>query len=167
MLAQGIREQCLRRGIPVPYFRWKTILPTDRAKAKRVKSLQLPLSDGRLWFTSSFSCGTEAALLQLEKFDGVSRSNSHRKDDFPDSLSLLWQEFGPRYQEEVNVEDEEKRRQEMEREDAAIRRRHLYDAMFGGTPYTAPPSTPTEPAAPTPPRDPRLALFGSKGRWRM
>jgi hypothetical protein len=183
-LAQSIREQCLRRGLPVPYFRWKTIIPTDRALARRVKGLELPISDGRLWFTTSFTSGTEAALLQLEKFDGVTKSNSHRKDDFPSSLSLMFAECGPRYQEEIKTEDLEKRRQEEEEEAARERRRHFYDRMFGesllregntqaptarqwlsGSRGETPESAaPTESQAP---RDPRLQIFGSKGPWRM
>jgi hypothetical protein len=161
-LAQSIREQCLRRGIPVPYFRWRTITPTDRAKAKRVKGLELPLSDGRLWFQSS--SWTEAALLQLEKFDGIQRSNSHRKDDFPDAVSLLYQELGPKYQEEIQVEDLEKRRMEEEEEGARERRRHFYNAMFSGDPPQRVPQPAVEEQAP---KDPRLRIFGGKGPWRL
>jgi hypothetical protein len=140
----------------------KTITPTDRAKAKRVKGLELPLSDGRLWFTTSH--WTEAGLLQLEKFDGVSRSNSHRKDDFPDAVSLLYQELGPKYQEEIPVEDLEKRRREEEEEGARERRRHFYERMFSGNPPQRAPQIEVQPQAP---RDPRLAIFGSRGKWRM
>jgi hypothetical protein len=162
-LAQSIREQCLRRGIPVPYFRWKTITPTDRAKAKRVKGLELPLSDGRLWFFASH--WTEPALLQLEKFDGVSRSNSHRKDDFPDAVSLLYRELGPKYQEEVQTEDLEKRQRELDEEGERERRRHYYNAMFSDDlPKRAPQlEEPAEKA----PADPRMRVFGNKGPWRL
>src|SRR2546429_9880892 len=52
-LAQSIKEGCLRKGIPVPYFRWKVIQPTDRLKARRAKALELPLSSGRLYFYSA------------------------------------------------------------------------------------------------------------------
>jgi terminase large subunit-like protein len=160
-LAQSIREQCLRRGIPVPYFRWKVISPTDRAKAKRVKGLELPLSDGRLWFTTSH--WTEAGLLQLEKFDGIQRSNSHRKDDFPDAVSLLYQELGPKYQEEVKTEDVEQRRMEEEEEGARERRRHFYNAMFSGdAPRPAP-----QPVEEPKPQDPRMRVFGNRGPWRL
>jgi hypothetical protein len=162
-LANSIREQCLRRGIPVPYFRWRVISPTDRAKAKRVKGLELPLSDGRLWFQSS--SWTEAALLQLEKFDGVSRSNSHRKDDFPDAVSLLYQELGPKYQEEIQSEDLEQRQRELEEEGARERRRHFYDRMFSGpAPQRAPQVVEAVEQTPT---DPRMRIFGNRGPWRL
>jgi hypothetical protein len=163
-LANSIREQCLRRGIPVPYFRWKTITSTDRAKARRVKHLELPFSDGRFWICSA--PWTEAALLQLEKFDGVTRSNSHRKDDWPDAASLMWAECGPKYQDEVPVEDLQKRQQEEEEEGARERRRHFYQAMFSGNPpRRAPPSV--EPVAEQKPADPRMKVFGNRGPWRL
>jgi hypothetical protein len=161
-LAQSIREQCLRRGLPVPYFRWRVISPTDRAKAKRVKGLELPLSDGRLWFTTSH--WTEAGLLQLEKFDGIQRSNSHRKDDFPDAVSLLYQELGPKYQEEVKTEDVEQRRMEEEEEGARERRQHFYNAMFSGQPPQRAPQPVEEQPQPT---DPRMRVFGNRGPWRL
>jgi hypothetical protein len=161
VLAQAIKQLCVLRGIPVPFFRWKAISPTERAKAKRIKSLELPLSDGRLWFTTSH--WTEAALLQLEKFDGVSRSNSHRKDDFCDALGLLYAEFGPRYHEELQTEDVEKREREADEEARRERQRHFHNAMFGG-PAPAPASQPSVEERPS---DPRLAVFGRKGPWRM
>lgn len=161
-LAQSIKQQCVNRGIAPPYFRWKVISPTDRAKAKQVKGLELPLSDGRLWFATAH--WTEAALLQLEKFDGVSRSNSHRKDDFPDAVSLLYQELGPKYQEEIPTEDLEKRRMEEEKENARERRRHFYDRMFSGqVPQRAPQPVVEEQK----PADPRMRVFGNKGPWRL
>jgi hypothetical protein len=163
-LAESIRRQCVMKGIPCPYFRWKVIQPTDRAKAKQVKGLELPLSDGRLWFSTSH--WTEAALLQLEKFDGVSRSNSHRKDDFPDAVSLLYQELGPKYQEEIPVEDLEKRRREEEEEGARERRRHFYNAMFSGDPPQRAPQV-AEEQQPQKQSDPRMRVFGFRGPWRL
>jgi hypothetical protein len=183
-LAQSIKEQCLRRGIPVPYFRWKTVTPTERAKAKRVKGLELPLSDGRLWF--HLAPWTEAALLQLEKFDGIQKSNSHRKDDFPDALGLLWQEVGPKYAEEIKPEDAERREQEAEEEAQRMRRQHSYDQMFGNR-FTGTRQHPVAPNPPAPtwrevlrgpkqepvhiepeaPKDPRMKIFGNKGPWRL
>lgn len=182
-LAQAIKEQCQRRGIIAPYFRWKSVTPTDRAKAKRVKGLELPLSDGRLWFY--LSTWTEPALLQLEKFDGVTKSNSSRKDDFPDALGLLWQEVGPKYAEEVKPEDSAEKARLEEEEGARMRRQHAYSQMFGegGTRFhPAPPRPPAptwrevltgekEPQQTTPEpvklKDARLRIFGSKGPWRM
>ena len=163
-LAQSIKDQCNRRGIVAPYFRWKTVMPTDRAKAKRVKTLELPLSDGRLWFY--LSTWTEAALLQLEKFDGVTKSNSSRKDDFPDALSLLFQEVGPKYAEETKPEDEAEKRQMEEEEAKRMRKQESYNRMFG--PQWAPPPAPlvTTPE-PVKPQDARYKIFGNRGPWRL
>lgn len=171
-LAQAIKEQCLRRGVASPYFRWKTVSATDRAKAKRVKGLELPISDGRIWFTSA--PWTEAALLQLEKFDGVTKSNSHRKDDFPDALAVMFDAAGPKYLEEVPVEDVEARRLQDEEEGALMRKQAMYAAHFGdqfdrstkASQWGKQPET-REPE-PTPAKsDPRLRLFGGRGPWRM
>jgi hypothetical protein len=164
-LAESIRRQCVMKGIPCPYFRWKVIQPTDRAKAKQVKGLELPLSDGRLWFTTSH--WTEAGLLQLEKFDGVSRSNSHRKDDFPDAVSILYQELGPKYQEEIQTEDLEQRRREEEEEGARERRRHFYNAMFSGDPPKRAPQQLEEQHPQQQQSDPRMRVFGFRGPWRL
>jgi hypothetical protein len=164
MLAQSIKEQCVRRGIPPPYFRWKTVATADRAMARRVKSCELPLSDGRIWFTSSH--WTENALLQLEKFDGIHNSNSHRKDDFPAALSLLFQELGPKYQDEIPLEDSEARRREQEEEGARERKQHFYNAMFSGdAPQRAP--QPVGEEQPQKEVDQRMRVFGFKGPWRL
>jgi hypothetical protein len=162
-LSEAIRRQCLMKGIPVPWLRFLPVDNTDKAKARRVKKLELPLSDGRLWFFLSH--WTEGCLLQLEKFDGTTKSSS-RKDDFPDALSLLWDAFGPKYEEETPKEGREERQRELEEEEARERKAHWYNAMFGNN-YTPPPPKQEEPVAPTPPRDPRLVIFGSRGKWRM
>jgi hypothetical protein len=162
-LAQSIRDGCLRKSLPVPYFRWKVIQPTDRAKAKRAKGLELPLSDARLWFVSA--SWNDLVYDEFQKFDGVTRSNSHRKDDAVDAISVLWAECGPKYQDEVPTEDVEKRRREDEEEGARERRRHFHNAMFGGTPYVPrPPKLEEEKPVSS---DPRMRVFGTKGPWRL
>lgn len=129
-LSDAIRKQCVMRNIPAPWLRFRPADNSDKAKARRVKKLELPLSDSRLWFVSSH--WTEAALLQLEKFDGVTNSNSHRKDDFPDALASLWEAFGPKHQEEVKSEDVKKKEEEAAEEFARESRRQFHDRMFGG-----------------------------------
>lgn len=133
-LANAIRQECLRREIPVPYFRWKPIQPTENAKARRIKAMELPLSDGRLWFVSS--SWTEQLLLQFENYTGGrSRTSAGRKDDGPDACSLVWQEVGPKYEQEVSPEDAAKRSQEAEEEANRERQRHFYSRMFSDHPY--------------------------------
>jgi hypothetical protein len=186
-LAEGIRRGCIQRQIPVPWFRWKVVQPTDKAKARRVKGLEMPLSDGRLWFC--LAPWTEGALLQLEKYDGIMKSNSTRKDDFPDALSLMWRECGPKHVEEIAPEDVAARNREMEEEDRRLAKAHFQERMFGnnygGTikhPGAATPPAPTwkewikgtrepekpaEPATLVKPVDPRMAIFGNRGPWRL
>jgi len=162
-LSEAIRRQCAMRGIPTPWLRFQPIDNTANAKARRVKKLELPISDSRLFFVSSH--WTEAALLMLEKFDGVTKSSS-RKDDFPDALAQLWDAFGPKYAEEVPAADMEQRRRDEEEESRRARRTAQYQAMFGGETYTPPPPT-AEPTAPEKQRDARYKVFGSKGPWRL
>jgi hypothetical protein len=185
-LADGIRRGCIQRGIAAPYFRWKAVQPTDKAKARRVKGLEQPLSDGRLWFY--LAPWTETALLQMEKYDANIKSNNTRKDDFPDALSLLWQECGPRHVEEIAPEDIAARNRERAEEDRRLAKQHFYDRMHGGVyggtrfnPGQPTPPAPTwrellsgtrdpqpeEPAEPARPSDPRMRIFGGKGPWRM
>src|SRR5262249_5762387 len=56
-LAEKIKQECQRRGLVMPWFRWKTVSTSEKAKAKRIKTLELPLSDGRFWFVQSPSGG--------------------------------------------------------------------------------------------------------------
>src|SRR5262249_14170613 len=148
----------------------------ERAKSKRVKKLELPISDGRLWF--ALSTWTDAALEQVVRYDGIHKSNSSRKDDFPDALSILWQEFGPKYAEAIKPKDEEERRRMEEEEGERLRQQHFREAMCGApnnynvhkTSDFLPGRKPPEPATPTEPEqpvDPRLRIFGGKGPWRL
>ncbi len=177
-LAAAIREGCLRKNIPVPYFRWKVIQPADRLKARRAKDLELPLSSGRLWFF--LGPWNDYVFDEFQKFDGVTRSNSSRKDDSVDGISIMYAEVGPKYQEETKPEEEEQREQQLEEEAALARRQEMYHAMFS-SPYTPPPPTPEsqEPPRPVDPRDrifsyrksvatskDRQTIFGAKGKWQ-
>jgi hypothetical protein len=149
----ALRKLLMLRNIQIPTMRFKLADNSERAKARRVHALQLPISDGRIWFASSSGWDVEPALLQLEKFDGITPSNSHRHDDWPDALGLLHSEFGVRYQAEIkqeNPEDAEKRKQEAEEEYAREQRRAYHDRMHGGA-YTPPPKAEQPPPAPQQP----------------
>jgi predicted phage terminase large subunit-like protein len=131
-LDEAIRKECMRRGVQIPWIRFVVTDQTEKAKAKRVKKLELPISDGRLWFVGAH--WIEAALQQLEKFDGVTSSNSHRKDDFPDALAILWDAFGPKVQEEIKEEDPEtkaRKEQQRENDEEHFRRTQMHSRMFG------------------------------------
>jgi hypothetical protein len=162
----SLRKACMLRNLPVPWFRFVPVSNVSQAKVLRVKTLELPLADGRLWFSSG-NPTLEAGLTQLEIFDGVTKSNSHRHDDWADSLGLCWSELGPKYRDESPTEDLEKRRQDQEEEAARERKRFFYDRMFSGSPPQRAPQPVTE-EQPQQPTDPRMVIFGKKpGPWRL
>jgi hypothetical protein len=181
-LWQNVIRLCGLRGIVAPYFRWIAIDNSEKSFARRVKSLELPISDGRIWFSNSFP-QLEQLLLQFERFDGKKRSGSSigTKDDGVAAVSLMFQEARSlHHSQEIKPEDEEQRRRNEEEEGAKIRRNHFNNLMFGNT-YTPPPPK-IEEEAPQKPADPRdrvfsygravlpssdhSTLFGAKGRWR-
>jgi len=166
-LWQNVIRMCAYRGLVAPYFRWIAIDNTEKSFARRAKSLELPLSDGRLWFSNSFP-QLEQLLQQFERFDGRKRSGSsiNSKDDGVAAVSLMWQEARHLHQTaEKDDERAEERRVQEEEEGKRERRRHFYDAMFGGTPYIPAPTP--DPVAEPRKTDPRMRVFGSKGPWRL
>jgi hypothetical protein len=92
--------------------------------------LELPISDGRIWWANH--PGLEEHLNQLEKYDGT-RSNSHRKDDYVDTLGLAQQHFGVKHREELPKEVDEKTKRAREEEFERERRRAMHAAMFAPT----------------------------------
>ncbi len=167
-LWQAIIRGCGLKSIPCPSFRWINIDNTERAFARRAKAMELPISDGRLWFANAYP-QLEQLLLQLERFDGRKRSGSSlgSKDDGVAALSLLWQEARMLHQvtEVESPEDAERRRMLEEDEERAARRRFFYNRMFNDS--YVPPPTP-EATEPSKPADPRLLIFGRNGRiFRM
>jgi hypothetical protein len=170
-LIKAIQHKLMLRDIPAPQFIAKAIPGGGQninAKAKRVKILELPLLDGRLWFASGDHI--DAVFGQFIAYDGVTKSNSVRKDDAPDGISLLYETFMPVDVRDVPESKDEtaKRAEEEEQQRAAEaeQRRQMHAAMFSGAGYTPP--TPQVPDAPQEkPQDPRRALlnkiFGGNG----
>jgi hypothetical protein len=167
-LAEAIKRAAMLRNVVLPYIFWRPPNPGNKqnAKAKRVKALEPMIPEGTLWFIAS-AIWNEQVIAQFTKFDGVTKSNSSRKDDSPDAVAIGIESFFPRTQEEKQPttqqdrerqEEEEKARQQMMQQD-------MYRRMFGDR--NTPPPKPTEPEAMSKPTDPRLALFGGRGIWRM
>jgi hypothetical protein len=111
---ESLRRELIRRGIVVPYLRRIPIDNTPKAKMKRIARLELPLSEGRLYFNSGIP-DLETCLLQLENYDPNKKSNGYRKEDFPDSLALLADAILPRTTHEP--EDPEAARERERREE--------------------------------------------------
>ena len=133
-LGAAIRRSLQARGVPVPHFTWKNI-PTGgrnaRAKAKRIKILELPLADDRLWFVSN-SIWNDPVFTQFIKFDGITVSNSHRKDDAVDAVSLLYETFMPKTTSDAEPTDQAKIDREAEEEYQRERMRQHHARMFSG-----------------------------------
>lgn len=99
-----------------------------------MKALELPINSGRTYFNAAIP-DLEICLGQLEKYDGVTNSNSHRKDDFCDALATLADATLPKTHEEVKAEDPKAAQQRREREEDEYRQaamRDHHNRVFGG-----------------------------------
>jgi hypothetical protein len=169
---QAVVRGCAIKGTPAPYFRWIDIDNSEKSFARRAKAMELPLSDGRLWFANVFP-QLEQLLLQLERFDGRKRSGTSvgSKDDGVSALSLMWKEARSLHQAEVikdDAEEMEQRRMVEEAETKEIRKRESYSRIFGNDVYVPPPPKLETEEQPKQPDDPRYKIFGGRGGpWRL
>jgi Terminase RNaseH-like domain len=161
-LMTEIKKQALLRGYVLPYFIWRESNPGNKqnAKAKRIKGLEPMIPSGELWFYSSYEWN-EAVIAQFAKFDGLTKSNSSRKDDAPDAVAIGIEQFFPKTIDAEDEEDvktqEERERQRKAAQDAQDLRKY-YEHMHGPSPLDtstrasqwgprqeqAPPPTPEE-----------------------
>lgn len=95
----AIRKRAVIRGLPAPRIKW---VPANTGtgplqKAKRIKSLELPLSSDLLWFAAG-PYDIDPIFEQFKKVGGGAwkNSNSSRHDDAPDGISLAWAHCMPR-----------------------------------------------------------------------
>jgi len=156
----AVHRAAILRGIVVPTFIVKPIDITPRAKSRRAKRLEQPLSDGRLWFASAH--WTDDVMAQFLRFDGVTNSNKTRKDDAVDCVGILVDHCLPKTIEEtplVDPNEQRRRDQEAEREENRERIRTHHAAMFGGEiiPYQKKPEDEPKPEQNSKQTDPRLA----------
>jgi hypothetical protein len=175
-LVETIRKTCVLRGVPCPFITAKPI-PTGgknlNSKARRIKELELPLSDGRLWFCQNESWN-QVLIDQFVLFNGINKSSQSRKDDIPDAISLLYETYMPRA---MNANDQPNKDQESidretERAMQAEMARIHHARMFGDQSF---PTVTTasqygksqiknpEPETPNRAADPRLRIFGGNG----
>jgi hypothetical protein len=134
-LVDTIRKALMMRGIPSPRFIAKDVPAGGKnlnSKARRIKILELPLSDGRLWFLAS-AVWNDILIQQFVLFDGKTKSNSTRKDDIPDAISLLYETFMPKQMgaDDPNPTSQEKLDAEAEAERNAEKTRLRHAQMFG------------------------------------
>jgi hypothetical protein len=184
-LVLGVRKMCVLKGLTMPHVMLRDIKNTPAAKALKVKVLEAPLEDNRLFFASA--PWNDAMIERFIRFDGIKKSGSsdQSKDDDIDAIATAYQVWGPRPASEVvDPKDGEERRLQEEEEGRQMRKAAHYNTHFGpygGTRlHPAPPAVhaPTwrevargtrEPeVAPEPaPQDPRLRVFGNRGPWRL
>jgi hypothetical protein len=142
-----VMEACRLRSIIIPHAYWIDIDNTPRSAAKRAKRLELPISDGRLWFTTSPQM--DEIIREFTHYDGIRKSSSTVKDDAISAIGLLWQVAGVRIQSEADeVTQEERQAREQQLEDEARREReaHYRQRMFGsGVPLSQIGSAPPAP----------------------
>lgn len=168
-LELAIRKLAMLRSVAMPYMRWvptSSGAKTSQVKARRIKKLEAPIIFDQLWFVSAY--WNEAVFAQFTKMDGgiFVESNSTRKLDAPDCISLLYENFGPKNLEEPKDETPEevnRRKTQEERDLAAARRQEMQNRMFGGV--NAPRPTQQPPPEPQPaPAQPR-AQFPRAGNF--
>ena len=167
-LVLGVRKLCSTRNLPMPYVLLREVKNEPKAKAFKVKILEAPLVDGRLWFTSA--PWIDACFQQFIRFDGIKKSGASNgsKDDIPDSIATAYQVYGPRSNSELKTVDPaetERKKREAQEEAEAIRRQAHYNALFGNTPSNMPPTNARPEPAPPPQRGPGNILPGGM-RWR-
>jgi hypothetical protein len=127
-----IQKQAMYRNVVLPHLYWKEFSgggASPRQKSTRVKALEPLLANDQLFFIMSH--WTDQCLEQLRKFDGLTRSNAVRKDDFPDSLAIAVQTYFPYHDGRKVIA----KTPEQEASEAAMladaKRRETYKRYFG------------------------------------
>ena len=107
--------------------------PHADAKATRIKGLEVLFRLQLIKF--AFGPWIDLAFDQFKAFTGI-RGNLKRKDDIPDAIACLARRM-PVIGVTPNPEGEKEMRMK-ELTDEAIRRRRMYDRIFGTSPYIPP-----------------------------
>ena len=130
---EAVMDECRRqaqlRNHTLPYIYLAKVLPTTGAKWRRIKLLELLVSQSRLWFSNQIS-PTQTALIhdQFGKYTG--KRSSTRHDDIPDSVALMVEYTLPREDKEGKQQQEIEAAKEKAEEEQ--RRRNQYDRIFNG-----------------------------------
>ena len=157
----AVRHWCTGKGIPAPRFMWKQIVTTDRAAARRAKMMEAAVADGRIWFVDDD--WTEGVLKEFESYDGVRKSTKARKDDAVCAASLVHQECGVKYVEEIKPEDLREIRERAETEYADAARKEQHRRHFGGDGYQI--AKKAQEAAQQPPIDVAYEAQKQRANW--
>jgi hypothetical protein len=131
-LQREIIKAAVLRNVVLPHIYWKeasTGASSPKSKSMRVKALEPLLKNDQLYFVQAH--WTDVCLDQLKKFDGVTKSGTSRKDDFPDSLAMGIQVHFP-FNDGAKVY--EKSEEQLAIEAAQLedqKRRDMYKRYFG------------------------------------
>jgi hypothetical protein len=138
-LQESIQKAAMMRSMVLPHIYFKPAVlagSSQLGKASRVKNLQDPIARDLVWFQNGGYI--DDMMNEFLKYDG-SKSNTHRKDDIVDAISIGYMVYFPHH--DVEVPAEFKKAMKEAREDA--QRQAQYERYFGplNEPYV-PPATP-------------------------
>ena len=160
-LQSEIQKHAAVRSVALPFIYWKptTIGGTNlKSKAARIKAIEPLLARDQFWLTNAPGW-TDSLIQQFVRFDGVTKSNSSRKDDGPDACALAIEMAMPRQEGETKSDDQTKYEEEA-RERALLQMQ--YDSYFvnGGQQRPNPQFNPSPQSSPGNPVTSTLQRFG-------
>jgi hypothetical protein len=132
----ALRKHAMLRSVTVPYIRWVSTTDGTQAplqKARRIKKLEEPLSRDALWFRTGE--WNDLVFSMFTKMDGgiFVSSNSVRKLDAPDAISLGYEQFMPRTLTEPEPDKDAAVREQEEREEwEREQRRQFHERIING-----------------------------------
>jgi hypothetical protein len=136
---EAIVRAFLLRGRIVPQIYWKPTANAQgtgmMAKTARIKTHIEPLlQENKLFFSAGIQILDEC-FGQIVKFDGIHKSGSTRKDDFPDALALGLETFYPRTFQPEHVDQAQVEYEENARIQTLLAAQH---ERYFGSPSMAP-----------------------------
>jgi phage terminase large subunit-like protein len=148
-----------------PYIYWKQPSRAENAKRNRIKSVEILLAEHRLHFV--IGPWIDETIKQHVQYTGE-KKNKGRKDDIPDAISYLIYILPTGARPAVEKVDPDEERRLQEEQEKYRRKAAQYDRYFGQHLQTNTQTGPTiTEVAPPKPQDPRMAIFGNKGPWRL
>jgi len=166
--ADMLKDEILRVGHRFgyqPYIYWKQPSRAENAKRNRIKSVEVLLAEHRLHFV--LGSWIDETFKQFTQYTGE-KKNKGRKDDIPDAISYLIYLLPANARPVVEKVDPEEEKRLQEEQDKYQRKAAQYDRYFGQHLQTNKEAGPTiVDVEPPKLQDPRMAIFGNKGPWRL
>jgi hypothetical protein len=132
-LQRELAMQAVRQKVTLPSVYWKPTVSagiSPKSKVMRIKNTNIPLNEGRLWFTPGV--WNDALFDQYSRFN-MMKSSGSKHDDGIDAVSLGLEAYLSRYLNDSTMTDEQKK---MEEETASQERlkawsRHIFGENVG------------------------------------